>query len=56
MGKAENIAKLVAVKLALAKKYENLVNISGGQEKKLTFTRRAKRYRNQAAKLQQVQK
>lgn len=53
MGKAEQKAKLADVKLALAKKYENLVNISGGQEKKKTFTRRAARYRNQAKKLMQ---
>lgn len=53
MGKAEQMAKLAEVKLALAKKYENLVNISGGQEKKQILTRRAKRYRNQAKKLMQ---
>lgn len=53
MGKAEQMANLAKVKLALAKKYENLINISGGQEKKLTYMRRAKRYRNQAAKLMQ---
>ena len=53
MGKAEQKANLIKVKLALAKKYENLVNISGGYEKKMVLTRRAQWYRNQAAKLAQ---
>lgn len=52
--KTEREAVLAGVKIALAEKYERLVAISGGAEKKKTLLRRAQRYRNQAKKLLQA--
>jgi hypothetical protein len=49
--KAQDKAKLAEVKLQLAGKYENLAKVSKSKPKKATYTRQAKKHRQQAADL-----
>ncbi|MFO1021190.1 MAG: hypothetical protein U0903_10900 [Planctomycetales bacterium] len=51
MGRKENIAKKVAVKLELAKKYDSLASRSGGAKTVARMRNRAEFFRNQAAEL-----
>lgn len=51
MGQKENLAKKVAVKLELAKKYEAVARRSGGAKTAARMRNRAEFFRNQAAEL-----
>ncbi len=51
MSKAAKSNHLAEVKLALAKKYENLVRISKSKPRKKVFRNRVTRYRQEAERL-----
>lgn len=51
MKNKETNAHLVEVKLALARKYDNLAKLAGSIPKQKTFKHHAARFRREAAKL-----
>ncbi len=56
MGKAASCAKLVAVKLALAEKYEHLAKVVRSKPRRAVWLRMADKHRRQAADLQRAGK
>lgn len=56
MGKALANAKLVEVKLALAKKYEHLAAVVKSKPRRAVWSRMAEKHRRQAADLERAGK
>jgi hypothetical protein len=56
VGKAAANAKLVEVKLALAKKYEHLASVVRSKPRRAVWLRVAEKHRRQAADLQRAAK